>query len=107
MAEIPTRYLVHQVTVEPYTGTGSYGDVYDTPRTRACLVDEKRQLVRNTDGDEVISEATLYLRRTHLQDFEPGSRVTLPTGRRSTVIVAADRSDGGLGAWQHLEVAVS
>lgn len=107
MAEIPTLYLVHQVTVEPYTGTGAYGDVYDTPRTRACLVDEKRQLARNSDGDEVISEATLYLRRAHVPDFAPGSLVTLPTGRTATVITAADRSDGGLGAWQHLEVTVS
>lgn len=112
MAEIPTRYLVHTVTVEPYTGSGAYGPQYGAPVVRACMVDEKRKLVRASngsgqgDGDEIVSEATIYLRRAYLADFPPETRVTLPTGRVSTVITTADRSDGDLGTWQHLEVSL-
>ena len=99
-------YLVHQVTVEPYTGSGAYGPQYGAPVVRACMVDEKRKLVRAGNGDEVVSEASIYLRRAFLADFKPESKVTLPSGRSSTVITCADRSDGGRGAWQHLEVTL-
>ena len=104
MAEIPTRYLVHTVTVSPLLGTTAYGPQHGTPVDRKAMVDEKRTLVRDQDGQEVVSEATIYLRRQFLGDFPPNSRVTLPSGRTSTVITCADRSDGGLGSWQHLEV---
>lgn len=107
MAEIPARYLVHEVQVKTFTGTGAYGAVHADPVTRACFVDEKRRLVRGSDGDEVVSEATLFARRAHLADFREHSLVTLPTGRVATVITVADRNDGGMGAWQHVEVTLT
>lgn len=107
MAEIPGRLLVHRVTVKPFEATTAYGPRYETARERRAMVDETRKLVRGSDGAEVVSEATVFLRRQYLVDFPPESLVTLPSGRTATVITAADRSDGGLGAWQHLEVTLT
>lgn len=108
MAEIPLQYLVHTVDVDPYTGSGAYGDVYDpTVMGVPCFADDKRQLIRNADGQEVVSETTLYLRLAHEASFPPGSRVTVPSGRQAVVIKTAARTDGDIGAWQHLEVSLT
>ncbi|RLV56058.1 hypothetical protein D9V41_09220 [Aeromicrobium phragmitis] len=101
MAEIPLSYLYAKVEVEPYAGTGAYGDTYEASRTRPCAIEDRRQLVRDNDGREVISETTLTIRREHLADFPPGSRVHTHHGRVAYVIVAAEHRDGGRGAWQH------
>lgn len=107
MAEIPAFLLRHTVDVDPFLGTGATGDLYapTVPAVR-CFRDDKRQLVRNNEGVEVVSETTLYLRLKHEDDFPPSSRVTLPK-RVATVISCTPRDDGGLGAWQHLEVALT
>jgi hypothetical protein len=104
VAEIPTRFLVHRVDVEPLLGTGGYGDQYDTKVADVpCMRDDRTRLVRNSDGDEVTSQTTLYMRLSQADRFPAGSRVTLP-GRVASVITSARRDDAGLGAWQHLEV---
>lgn len=104
MAEIPGRLLVHRVTVETHQGTSGVGDLYAEPVTRRVFVDETRKLVRVAGGSEVTSEATLYGRRSDADAFTEQSRVTLPSGQIMTVLTTSDRSDGGLGAWQHIEV---
>lgn len=106
MAEIPWTHLYATVTVETYAGSGAYGDVYDEPVSRRCAIDDTRRLVRSADGQEVVSETTIITRREYKPDFVPGSRVTLPD-RVATVIKASELTDGGCGAWQHLEVALT
>lgn len=107
MAEIPAKFLVHTVDVDPYAGTGAYGDQYDAKVSDVrCFRDDKRKLVRSGNGDQVVSETTLYLRLEHAASFPPDSRVYLPH-RVATVISAAERDDGNLGAWQHLEVTLT
>jgi hypothetical protein len=107
MAEIPTKFLVHTVDVDPYAGSGAYGDEYSPTVTGVqCFRDDKRKLVRSADGEQVVSETTLYMRLAHAASFPPGSRVQLPH-RVATVITCAERTDGGLGAWQHLEVTLT
>lgn len=107
MAEIPLRLLPHRVDVEPFTGAGARGDTYaaKVPSVR-CMRDDRIQLVRTTTGEEVVSQTTLIMRLAQEPHFPAGSKVTLPT-RTATVIGVARRDDGGLGAWQHLEVTLS
>lgn len=107
MAEIPTWCLPHRVTVKPYLGSGAEGDSYGTgiPDV-ACMLDDTRKLVRNSDGAEVVSETTLITRLAQAAHFAPGSEVILPR-RTAYVIGVAERTDGGLGAWQHLEVVLT
>ncbi len=103
MAEIPAFLLRHTVQVETLLGSGPYGDSYAAPVTVKCFRDDKRQIVRGANGDEVVSEVTLYARLAATATFQPDSRVTWD-GRTAYVVSLARRDDAGMGAWQHIEV---
>ena len=84
------------VTVETYSGEGAYGPNFDAPVTVKVNVDQTRRLVRNTAGDEVVSEATLAVHPQPRDEttralldattlFTPETRVTI-SGRAAKVI---------------------
>ncbi|GAA4684530.1 hypothetical protein [Streptomyces youssoufiensis] len=101
---IPGWLLRHQITVEAYQGDGPYGPVYGPPVAVRCFLDEATRLVRDPSGDEVTSSSTAYC---PLETVAPAkSRVTLPAGRRTSVIAALRRDGGGLPTPDHLEVQV-
>ncbi|VXB82020.1 hypothetical protein [Aeromicrobium sp. 9AM] len=104
MADIPGYLLVHTVSVETWEGTGAYGDTYAAPVDVPCFVDDARKIVRNPDGDEVVSESTVIGFLSDAPKFVEKTKVILPGGRPSIVILKKDRDDGGLGAPQHVEV---
>lgn len=100
---IPARFLVHTVTVRPYTGRSSSGPVFGIPFTLQCMAQGARRLVRGGDGSQLLSTLTLYA--------APGLASTVPTGSEvdwqgdtTTVIAATDHDSGGLGAPDHTEV---
>jgi hypothetical protein len=90
--QVPGFLLQHHVVVEPYVGSGSKGDVYGPAQTVRCLIDEKTQQVMSPGGQTVTSGSSYIARPDHRPP--PNSRVTLPDGRRTTVISVA-RADGG------------
>jgi hypothetical protein len=93
------------VQVEPYRGASAYGDVFDLPATVRAIVEASRRLVRDRDGRQVTSETTLYCQPG--QDIPPGSRVTLPDGRITTVVQAIPNDGRGLPVPSHLEVVLT
>lgn len=102
---VPPHLLRHTITVQPYLGSGPSGAIYGAPVTYRAFVQDKRQLVRNLAGDEVVSETTLYT--------DPGavipakSKCTVPSGRTATVITA-NRREGAIHALRdHLEVTLT
>ncbi|MBT2505156.1 hypothetical protein J7I98_04435 [Streptomyces sp. ISL-98] len=99
---IPAYLLRHQIVVEPLLGDGPYGPKYGDPVTVRCFLDEQTRTVRNPGGDEVTSSSTAYVRLE--ADCPAKSRVTLPTGRTTTVIAALRRDGAGLATPDHLEV---
>lgn len=100
---IPADLLVHTASVEPYTGSGAYGDAFGEAVELPCYFERKRQLVRGADGDEAVSEATVY---ADLGTEVPvGSRVTVE-GYASTVITVAVFDDKGLTGLAHQEVSL-
>ncbi|MGW3442173.1 hypothetical protein [Streptomyces sp. NPDC001076] len=103
MVRLPRRFLVHTITVEDYLGKTSKGDRFAAPREVACLVDEQTRLVRGADGDEVTSTSTAYAGPEE-QAMPSTSRVTLPSGRITKVILAKRRDGRGLGTPNHLEI---
>ena len=105
MADLPLWLQPHKVTVKPFLGSGPYGDVYGDPVEVRCFRDERRQIVRNANGDEVVSEVSIFTNLKHGETFKLDSRVEWD-GRTDHVISVSRRDDGGLGAWQHLEVAL-
>jgi len=102
--QIPGYLLRHQVLVSPQIGEGATGDVYGGQVPVRCFQDDRRRLVRNPAGAEVVSEVTLYCRLRYADVFTTDAEVTLADGRKVHVMQASRRDDGGLGAWQHLEV---
>lgn len=101
---IPEQLLMHTAAVEPYEGSGAYGDRYGTPVDVPCYYEGRRQIVRDADGAEAVSEGTLYANRD--TDIPVGSRVTV-AGRSTWVLTVSDFDDGGLTGLAHLEVALA
>ena len=94
--KIRRSLLKDLVTVESYTGDGAYGPNFDAPVTVKVNVDQTRRLVRNSAGDEVVSEATLAVHPAPRDEttralldamalFAPESAVTI-AGRAAKVI---------------------
>lgn len=57
---IPNWLIRQVVTVKPLIGHSAYGPIYGPELKLRCRVESKRRLVRDKDGNEVVSEATLY-----------------------------------------------
>lgn len=89
------------ITVEPYLGAGAYGDTWGPAVTVRGIVEEKRRLVRNSTGDEVLSHTTI---RCPLDtDAPPLSKVTV-RGRATTVILCPTHDGKTLPVPSHKEV---
>lgn len=101
--DLPAFLLQHTVTVEPWAGSGGYGDIWGDPFDLQCFVEDRRRLVRAADGSEVISETTVYANRG--PSIPNRSRITLPSGRVSMAITVADHDGGALPVPSHLEIA--
>lgn len=102
-------FYVHRVAVEPYEGEGSYGPVFG-PRVDdvACYVENRRQLVRDSDGAEVVSDTTVYAPPERAALFPPGSLVHLPDhtfAATTTVISCGVLTSGALELPDHIAVA--
>ncbi|WP_405676911.1 hypothetical protein OG292_19900 [Streptomyces sp. NBC_01511] len=100
--KLPKIWLQHEITVEAYQGSGSYGPVYSGPVAVRGFLEQRTQLVREPGGDEVTSSSVFYCRRGAAAPSK--SRVTLPDGATTTVIAAHDRSAGRLPLPEHLEL---
>ena len=94
--KIRRSLLKDLVVVETYSGEGAYGPNFDAPVTVKVNVDQTRRLVRNTAGDEVVSESTLAVHPAPRDEttralldavalFTPETRVTI-SGRAAKVI---------------------
>ncbi|MFK0124884.1 hypothetical protein ACIQSP_16405 [Streptomyces nigra] len=102
MSRIPGWLLRHRITVEEYLGEGSKGPRYGPPQELRCFVDEQTRAVRSPGGEDVTSSSTAYAAPG--TRVRPLSRVTLPSGRKTTVIAALDRDGGGLPTPDHVEI---
>lgn len=100
---IPTRYLVHTVTVRPYRGTSSTGPLYGDAFPLQCMAQGRRRLVRAGDGSEALSSLTIVTAPGQAELIPPGSEVDW-RGDTTTVLDSIEHDDGGLGAPQHTEV---
>jgi ribulose bisphosphate carboxylase small subunit len=97
----------HTISVEPYEGSGAYGDTYGTAvEVTPCFVDHKRRLVRvqtqDAAGHEAVSSTTVFAPPGTVAPA--GSRITLVDGTTSRVLVAADRDPAGADLPAHVEL---
>lgn len=101
------RRMGWDITVEPFAGSGAHGPTFGAPVAVRCLMDAKRRRVRDTEGDEVVSETTVRVRLDHVDHFPTGSRVTLPDGTTPTVITTARHDGRRMPVPSHLEVSLT
>lgn len=75
------------VAVELVTGSGGMGETYGDPTDLPCQIDETVRMVRNPEAVEVVSSTTLQAAEGTVAP--PGSRITLPNGRVTKVIITS------------------
>ncbi|MBB5853975.1 hypothetical protein ACFQ05_11760 [Amycolatopsis umgeniensis] len=105
---MPAFLLPHTVTVKPYTGTGAYGPTFGRPfSVRRAYVEDRRRLVRASDGAETISETTVITRPD--PSVPAGSEVTVWPGtpaERTAIVITASTFDHP-SAPAHLEITLT
>lgn len=109
MAGLLAQWWRHPVTIARLLGSGPYGDTYAPETTHDGWIDDRRRLVRDATGTEVVSETTVLLPIT-TPDVPLNSTVTLPAayGGRTTHVLAVSRHDGaGLPTPDHLELSLA
>lgn len=112
MAELPARFYVHRVAVQPLLGSGAYGDQFGDPVEFPAWVEQKRRYAAGEGEAQLLSEATVKCDLEHAASTAPGSLVIFHTEmdgvplQERRVLSQAYYTDGGLGAWQHLEVVL-
>lgn len=102
---LPEWTLRHRITVEPYAGDSAYGKTYGPPVEVRALVVWKVRTVRNGEGREVTSTATVYALPDLAAQCPPESRITLPDGRITRVIATAPHTAPGLPVPESTEVS--
>jgi len=104
MVTIPEWALVHEVVVRRYLGAGATGPRYAAAETLPCLVEDKRRLVRDTNGREVLSSTTFRC-MPDIVEIPVESEVDV-FGRTTTVIVSARQQADPLPTPDHWEVSL-
>lgn len=107
------RLFTQTVTNKTYLGTGAYGEVFADPVDKACFINDSIKLVRNAQGDEVVSTARLYAPLTDFPadppvagQYAPGSEVTVD-GLTHRVIAVARKDAAGPASSHHIEVQLT
>lgn len=109
MRRLPKRFLPHKelVSFRPKLGEGTYGPTYGDPVIpKRAAIDDRRKLIRTTDGRELMSQSRVALDPEHTMPV--GSLVTIwrgrPNERESTALVVAVADWPGLP--QFVEIAL-
>lgn len=86
------RQVREPVSVQTYADGGGWGEGHSPARSTRCLLDARRRLVRDRNGEQVVSETTILLHPVITPDaeamFATGSLVTV-RGRESEVITVS------------------
>jgi hypothetical protein len=94
------------VAVQTFLGVGVGGlDIFADPADSACILEDSRKLVRAVNGDQVVSETTLYTDLSEASKYITDSKVTLPT-RTARVILVKPHAIGDPDV-DHLEVVLT
>lgn len=60
--KIPRWMLNDEVQVEPYSGSGAYGPVYENTVTESARIQNSKERTIDDDGNEVVSNTKLFFR---------------------------------------------
>lgn len=88
-------WFVETVQSEPYLGPSGLGERYGQSVTVACWVEDGNHLIRNSEGNEVVSSAMVYADVADAANLTVGSRVTIPGRRGPSQVLTLDRYESG------------
>ena len=94
MRTLPRRLRKDAVTVQAVSGQGAFGPILAKSVTVLGKVSMTRQLVRDAQGDEVVSEMTIYLDPADAAAFTADAHVSVD-GYESRVISSAEQARPG------------
>lgn len=95
-------FAPHTATVQPYEGSGAYGDIFGAAFSLPCYFEQQHELVSSATGDQAVSKPKLWANLTDVPILT-GSRVTV-NGYTSTVTSVSVFDDGGLTGLAHQEI---
>lgn len=105
-------FYVHDAVVETFLGTNGYGEdtfadpfLLDPDQENGCFLLDSRTIVRDKDGQQVVSESTLFTFPANADRFTPDSRVTY-RGNVSLVITTNLNDSRELDLPDHLAVSL-
>lgn len=99
---IPAYALPQSSMVEAFLGNNAYGPTYDTPKQEKCRFEPKNKLVRDREGNELVSNGTVFFFPE--ANVPPESRVTIEE-KQYTVIDSAPQT-GPFGKTHHIEAVL-
>jgi len=83
---------------------GAYGDWGEWQDIKDCYMEYKRELVRDDEGDEIVSEATMYLPADG-PEISTESQVEYDGDQR--LVISTQKHDNALtGQTNHIEVVL-
>ncbi len=100
-------WLRQKVVVEPFIKNDGRGKpTYGDSRTLACYISGERKMVRDNQGQEVVSMESLFFEGTiDAQAIRSTDRLTMPDGKRPPII-AIQPFRGEFGHVEFVEVNV-
>lgn len=96
--------LYHSVTLERYAGDSAYGPTYEAPEELDCYFEINRRLIRDSNGDQVVSSAKMYI-DAGIDLPPPNSKVTF-NGDEYIVMKSDPKNDLLAGGRNHTEVSL-
>lgn len=102
MGRVPSFLMRHTVTVLDYQGEGGVGPILGPPVEVKCWIDDKRRIVRNASGEQVVAESTFVAPPGTA--VKAGDRVVI-NGRATEAIAVSVFDSRGLAAPDNVEVA--
>ena len=96
---IPRWMLAQEAQIRPYLGSSAYENIYGDPFTVRCRLEFGNALVRDRDGNEVVSSGTLFL-----EPMDVSVLSTVIYGGVEYDIVDVQPQPGPRGQIHHVEV---
>ena len=92
---LPAFLQQDSITIESYLGDGAYGPTYGPPEVIKCFLDDGRKFVRDSNGEQVVSETTVYIDLINANAL--GTPITaysrVDIGTRKTTVLAVKIQD--------------
>lgn len=101
---IPNALLIHTITIKEYQGDGPYGPSYGNPYTVQCYFEKKHELVRDSNGQEIVSSARAFMH----PNYEPPPKSIVTFEGTDYEVISSARFDNPIAGAKphHTEVSL-